>query len=180
MNRKNFLRLCAVATFSIFALSLAAQTNQTQSTPYLSPADEAKTFHLPPGYRLELVVSDPIIREPVVTVFDGDGKMFVAEMRTYMQDIDGTDEHTSAGLVSLHWSSKRNSVFDKHTVFADKLLLPRMILPVGNGGLVINETDSNDLWLYRDTNGDGVSDEKKKIFDGGKRGGNLSTNKATL
>src|SRR5215207_1826113 len=127
MNPKYLLRLLTAATVSIVSFSLAAQTNppSTQPTPYLSPAEELKTFHLPPGYRMELVVSDPIIREPVVTVFDGDGKMFVAEMRTYMQDIDGSNEHTNAGLVSLHWSSKRNGVFDKHTIFIDQLLLPR-------------------------------------------------------
>src|SRR5689334_8201222 len=124
MNPKFFLRLFATAIISGFPFFVAAETNQapSQPTPYLSPADELKTFHLPPGYRMELVVSDPIIREPVVTVFDGDGKMFIAEMRTYMQDIDGSNEHTNAGLVSLHWSSKHNGIYDKHTIFADHLL----------------------------------------------------------
>ena len=134
---------------------------------------------MPKGYRLELVVSDPIIREPVITVFDGNGRMFVAEMRTYMQDIDGSNEHTNAGCVSLHWSSRRNGVFDKHTIFADNLLLPRMILPVADG-LLINETDSNDIWLYSDTNNDGVADKKRKVYEGGKRGGNLEHQQSGL
>ncbi len=161
---------------------IATETNQIStrtSIPYLSPADEAKTFSLPPGYHMELVVSDPIIREPVVAVFDGNGRMFVAEMRTYMQDIDGSNEHTNAGCVSLHWSSKRNGVYDKHTIFADHLLLPRMILPVADG-LIVNETDSSDLWLFRDTNGDGVSDEKTRIYEGGPRGGNLEHQQSGL
>ena len=65
--------------------------------------------------------------------FDGDGRMFVAEMRTYMQDIDGTGEHEPTSRVSLHWSSKGDGVYDQHTVFADKLLLPRMLLPLDKG-----------------------------------------------
>ncbi len=162
--------------------SRAEETNQFPAQPpipYLSPDDEAKTFQLPKGYHLELVLSDPIIREPVVAAFDGDGKMFVAEMRSYMQDIDGQNEHTNNGCVSLHWSSKRNGVYDKHTIFADKLLLPRMILPVADG-LLINETDSNDIWLYRDTNNDGVSDKKTLVFAGGTRGGNLEHQQSGL
>ncbi len=40
------------------------------------------------GYHLELVLAEPHIEEPVLAVFDGNGRMYVAEMRTYMQDGD--------------------------------------------------------------------------------------------
>ncbi len=152
---------------------------QSQPTPYLSAEEEAKKFVMPDGYRLELVLSDPIIKEPVVAMFDGNGRMFVAEMRSYMQDIDGKNEMSPVGRVSLHWSSKHNGVYDRHTVFADHLVLPRMILPVADG-LLINETDSNDIWLYSDTNGDGVADKKVLVYAGGRRGGNLEHQQSGL
>ena len=104
--------------------SSVAQTDVVTPIPYLTPEEEAKTFTLPEGYHLELVVGDPIIREPVTAAFDGNGRMFVAEMRTYMQDIDGKNEHTTNGRVSLHWSSQGDGVFDQHTTFIDHLLLP--------------------------------------------------------
>ncbi len=160
-------------------VSSVAQTDVVTPVPYLTPAEEAKTFTLPVGYHLELVVSDPIIREPVTAAFDGNGRMFVAEMRTYMQDIDGKNEHTTNGRVSLHWSSKSDGVLDQHTTFIDHLLLPRMILCVGDG-LLVNETDSNDLWLYRDTDGDGVADKKELLYAEGKRGGNLEHQQSGL
>lgn len=144
----------------------------SRPTPYLTPEGELKTITLQDGYSLELVVGDPIIKEPVLTVFDGNGRMFVAEMRTYMQNIDGDGEHAPKSRISLHWSSKGDGVYDKHTVFADNLLLPRMILPLKDGVLV-NETDTSDLWLYRDTDGDGVADKKELVFSGGRRGENL-------
>lgn len=181
MKPTSFLPLSIIA-FATALSAIAEETNDFPAQPpipYLTAAEEAKTFVLPKGYRMELVVGDPIIKEPVVTVFDGDGRMFVAEMRSYMQDIDGKNEHTNTGCVSLHWSTKRDGVYDKHTVFADNLLLPRMILPVKDG-LLINETDSNDLWLYTDTNNDGVSDKKKLIYEGGKRGGNLEHQQSGL
>jgi len=140
--------------------------------PYLTAEQEAKTFRLPPGYHMELVVGDPIIREPVVAVFDGNGRMFVAEMRSYMQDIEGKNEHAATGRISLHWSSRHNGVYDRHTVFVDHLVLPRMILPLADGVLV-NETDTDDVWLYRDTKGSGVADQKTLVYNGGPRGGNL-------
>ena len=51
-----------------------------------TPAETIASIQLPPGYRLELVLSEPEIKEPVIASFDGDGRMFVAEMRSYMQE----------------------------------------------------------------------------------------------
>lgn len=138
----------------------------------LSAQEEAKTFTLPPGYHMQLVLSEPEIKEPVTMAFDGNGRLFVAEMLSYMQDINATGEMEPISRVSMHWSSKGDGVFDKHTVFADKLKLPRLLLPMADG-VLIGETDTNDLYLYRDTNGDDVSDEKKLVYSGGPRGGNL-------
>lgn len=52
---------------------------------YLSPKESMKTMHLPPGYRMQLVASEPMIKEPVAIAWDGNGRMYVMEMRTYMQ-----------------------------------------------------------------------------------------------
>lgn len=138
----------------------------------LSAAEQAKTFQLPPGYRMELVLSEPEILEPVCIAFDGNGRLYVAEMRSYMRDIDGANQLVNTGLVSVHWSSKDDGIYDQHRVFADQLKLPRLLLPLDDGVLV-GETDTNDLVLYRDTDGDGVGDEKKTVYTGGPRGGNL-------
>lgn len=155
-----------------FAQAPASAIVRPPPVPYLTADQEARTFRLPPGYSMELVVGDPIIREPVVAAFDGDGRMFVAEMRSYMQDIEGKNEHTPVGCVSAHWSSKHNGVYDRHAIFADHLVLPRMILPVQDG-VLINETDTDDIWLYRDSRHDGVADQKTLVYHGGPRGGNL-------
>ena len=141
--------------------------------PFLSVEESLRTFHLPDGYSLEPVVTEPHIHEPVVAVFDGNGRMFVAEMRTYMQDIDATDEHAKTSQISLHEDTNGDGEYNKHTVFIKDLLLPRMILCLRRGELLVNETDTQDIHLYRDTDGDGVADEKKLWYAGGKRGGNM-------
>jgi mono/diheme cytochrome c family protein/glucose/arabinose dehydrogenase len=138
----------------------------------LSPEEEAKHFVMPPGYHLELVLAEPDIINPVAIAFDGNGRLFVAEMRTYMMDADGNHEYDPASRISMHESTKGDGKFDKHTVFLDKLILPRMILPLDKSILTM-ETDADDVYQYWDTNGDGVADKKELFFKGAGRQGNL-------
>jgi glucose/arabinose dehydrogenase/mono/diheme cytochrome c family protein len=138
----------------------------------LSPAASIATMELPKGYRLEAVLAEPHIAEPVMIAFDGNGRMYVAEMRTYMQDADGTGEMQPVSRVSRHEDTDGDGVYDRHTVFADKLLLPRIMLTLDDR-IIIGETNTDDLYIYRDGDGDGVADEKTLWFAGGKRGGNM-------
>ena len=82
------------------------------------------------------------------------------------------DEQTPKSRVSRHEDTDGDGKMDKHTVFADNLLLPRMILPLDDR-VLIQETNTLDIYSYRDINGDGISDEKKLFFEGGPRGGNM-------
>lgn len=135
--------------------------------------DEALAdFQLPPGYHFEPVLAEPTIEEPVLAVFDGNGNMYVAEMRTYMLDADGSDKFQPVSRVSMHVDTNGDGHYDRSTVFVDKMVLPRMILPLDDR-IIIGETNTNDLYAYRDTDGDGVADEKKLWYAGGNRGGNL-------
>ncbi|MBI1374908.1 MAG: hypothetical protein GC159_19495 [Phycisphaera sp.] len=137
------------------------------------PIEEArKSIQLPEGYALQLVLSEPDIEEPVAMAWDGNGVLYVAEMRTYMQDIDAKGEQEPRSRISRHEDTDGDGVYDKHTVFVDNLLLPRMVLPLDDRVLV-GTTNTLDLWTYRDTDGDGVADEKVKVFEGGPRGGNM-------
>jgi len=138
----------------------------------LSPAEAIAGMELPPGYRLEVVLAEPDIEEPVLAVFNGNGRMYVAEMRTYMLDADSTGEFLPTSRVSLHEDRDGDGTYETHSVFADNLLLPRVILPLADS-VVIGETNTNDLYEYRDTDGDGVADEKTRWWEGGERGGNL-------
>ena len=156
------------------ACSVMAETKPTYTFPIkaLSPEEELKTITLPEGYSLELVLSEPVIKEPMAFAFDGNGRMYVVEMRTYMQDIDGTGELEPKSRISLHESTKGDGVFDKHSVYLDNLLIPRMVLPLDDRVLV-NITNTSDITMHRDTNGDGVADEQSLWYAGGERGGNM-------
>ncbi|MCB1208639.1 MAG: discoidin domain-containing protein [Verrucomicrobiales bacterium] len=171
MHRSIYLLACSMSLSCILADDATDFPPMPPVQP-LSAVDEAKTFQLPAGYHMELILSEPDITEPVCMAFDANGRLYVAEMSSYMRDIDGTDELVNTGRVSVHWSSKGDGKYDQHRIFADKLKLPRLMLPLADG-VLIGETDTNDIYLYTDTNGDGVSDEKKPVYEGGPRGGNL-------
>lgn len=137
-----------------------------------APAEAMATIEMPAGYRLELVAHEPMIEEPSLAAWDGNGRMYVAEMRTYMQDVDGSGKFEPRSRISLLEDTDDDGVMDHHTVFADGLVLPRMILTM-HEGILIRETNTLDLWWLKDTDGDGVSDWKRQVFEGGPRGGNL-------
>jgi hypothetical protein len=132
----------------------------------LSPEEEAKTFVLPPGYRMELVVAEPQVINPAVIRFDGNGRMYVAEFITYMRDADGNNQHSPESRITRFESTKNDGVYDRRTVFVDKLVLPRTIVPLDGNAILTNETASDDIVKYTDTNGDGVADTREHVFSG--------------
>jgi mono/diheme cytochrome c family protein len=143
-------------------------TDFSPKPPYLPrrPAEEARGFMMPPGYRMELVASDPDVINPTVIEFDGNGRMYVSEMISYMMDAEATHEHDPISRISRWESTKGDGHYDKHTVFVDHLVAPRMILPLQDGVILTSETDSDDIVKWTDTNGDGVADKREVVFTG--------------
>jgi glucose/arabinose dehydrogenase/mono/diheme cytochrome c family protein len=137
-----------------------------------TPEESMAMIEVAPGYRLELVAAEPMVEEPATMAWDGDGKLYVAELNTYMQEIDGKNQHEPVCRVVLLEDTNHDGRMDKRSVFVDGLKLPRMIQPLDDR-VIIRETDTFDLHSYRDTDGDGVADEKKLVYQGGPRGGNL-------
>jgi len=131
----------------------------------LSPEEEAKRFILPAGYHLELVLSDPDIISPAAMAFDGNGRLYLTEFRSWMLDADAGHQHEPTSRISMHESTRRDGKFDRHTVFADNLLAPRMVLPLDKG-ILTNETHSDDVLMLTDTDGDGVADKKQVFYTG--------------
>jgi putative membrane-bound dehydrogenase-like protein len=128
--------------------------------------DEALArIKVPKGYRLELVASEPAVVHPVMCTWDGDGHMYVAEMRTYMHDVKATGENEPLSRVSRLTDTDGDGIMDKATTFADHLVLPRMVLPLDDR-IIIAETYTGNFLTYRDTNDDGVADEKKDFYKG--------------
>lgn len=162
-------------------ISFSRKDSLQSRTPLpLTPEQSRLAFHVPAGYHIELVASEPMITEPVAIAWDGNARMYVAQMETYTQDADGTGTKDKKSRVMLLEDTDNDGKMDKSSVFIKDLLLPRMILCV-NHELLVNETDTYDIYRYKDTNGDGVADVKKPAYILGKAaGGNLEHQRSGL
>lgn len=97
------------------------------AAPVVSPADAPATFALEEGFELDLVAAEPMVREPVALAFDGNGRLWVAEMTGYMPDIDGKLEESTYGRLSVLEDTDADGKVDRHTVFLEDYLLPRSV-----------------------------------------------------
>jgi mono/diheme cytochrome c family protein/glucose/arabinose dehydrogenase len=146
-----------------------------------SPEEEMKHIYTPPGYHLQLVASEPMVSAPVAIAWDGDGKMYVAELNTYMLDVNGTGEHNADCKIKLLEDTNGDGVMDKMTVFADHLVLPRTLQPLDHGRLLVSQTWSNSVYCFQDTNGDGVADKSWLAYENhGTNTNNLEHQKSGL
>ena len=126
-------------------------------SPALSPEESLQSFQLAQGLKVELVAAEPLVEEPVVIQFDSKGRLWLVEMRGFMQDIEGTDEGAPIGRVSVLLDDNGDGRMDRSVVFADSLVLPRSIAFVEDGVLI---AEDQPLWFYQDLDGDLKSDQR--------------------
>src|SRR5438876_2745141 len=133
--------------------------------PPVAIGDALNTFQLRKGFRLELVAAEPLVTDPIALAFDEDGRLFVLEMNDY------PERKQHRGRVRRLADSDGDGRFDKATVFAKDLRWPSAIHCYGGGVFV---GSAPDLLYFKDTNDDGVADEKKVVLTGwGNRAGTL-------
>jgi mono/diheme cytochrome c family protein/glucose/arabinose dehydrogenase len=139
----------------------AVQKTGPESPP-LSPEQALETFYMPPGYRLELVASEPLVQEPVALDWDLEGRLWVVEMPGWMPDITAAGEHDPIGRVVVLEDQNADGRMDKRTVFAEGLVLARSIEVLDRGVLV---GEPPHAWLMVDTDGDLRMDRKELVTD---------------
>jgi putative membrane-bound dehydrogenase-like protein len=129
--------------------------------PPKPPAEALKTFETVAGFRMELVAAEPLLRSPVAAAFDENGRLYVAELRDYPY-LPRTGQKPLGGIRLLE-DTNGGGVFDKSAIFADGLLWPAGIAPY-KGGVFVSAPP--DIWYFKDTDGDGKADIRRKIFTG--------------
>ncbi len=145
-----------------------------------TPAEQRAKFLLPPGYRLDCVAAEPLVIEPVMAVFDAAGRLWVCEMRTYVQDVDGSGTDDPKSTIAVLHDDDHDGQFDRRTVYADGLVLPRMLLPLDATRTLFMETYDGILWLGHDHDGDAVMDRREEVHRFGRSGANLEHQDSAL
>jgi putative membrane-bound dehydrogenase-like protein len=145
----NIRRLAAVP------LLLAIAAGQDSVGP-LSPKDALKSFKVAPGFRIDLVASEPDVMDPVAMAFDEDGRIYVAEMADYPLG-------PPSGRIKLLEDTQGDGKIDRVSLFVGKIPYPTGVMPWRGGVLV---TSAPDIWFFKDTDGDGKADVKEVVFTG--------------
>jgi len=126
-----------------------------------SPKAALATFDVAPGYRIELVASEPNVVDPVDMKIDENGRIWVVEMRDY--PFDERDGHEPEGRVRVLDDTDGDGRFDESHVFADKLSWPTA-LALWDGGVFV--AAAPDILYLKDTSGDGRADVREVVFTG--------------
>ena len=115
------------------------------------------TFQISDGLEVQLVASEPMVQDPVVILFDPDGRLWVVEMRGFMPDIDGRGEQERVGRISILEDTDGDGTMDRSKIYIDSLILPRALALVPGGALIVENLS---LWLTQDRDGDRKADSK--------------------
>lgn len=107
--------------------------DEIPAAPALQPKEALETFRLHKEFEMSLVSREPAVQNPLALRFDGNGRMWVVEMRSYMPNANGEGEDAPTGRISIHEDTNDDGVYDKTSVFLDGLNQPRSIALYKNG-----------------------------------------------
>ncbi|MGI8672026.1 MAG: PVC-type heme-binding CxxCH protein, partial [Luteitalea sp.] len=127
------------------------------AAPPFTPAQSLAMLKVEPGFRVELVASEPDVQSPVAMDIDEDGRIFVVEMPGYPLDV------SPSGRVRLLEDPDHDGRIDRSTIYADNLRLPSGVMRYKRGILV---TSPPDLLYFEDVNGDGKADLREVVLTG--------------
>ena len=128
-----------------------------------TPAEELKTFHLPPHFEIQLVACEPDIHKPINMNFDDRGRLWVTESVEYPFAVEGNRKPRDAVKILEDFAADGKA--QKITTFADGLNIPIGVLPLSSrkpeDALVFSIPN---IYRLRDTKGTDHADQRDKLI----------------
>jgi len=157
------MRSLSILAVIAVGLTLASRTALAQPlvapTEALSPAEQLKKFHLPPGFEIQLVAAEPQIHKPMNITFDSQGRLWVTDTLEY--PYPAKDGVTPRDTVKILIDTNGDGEADEITTFVDELNIPLGVFPMTDGGVVYGIPA---VMHCRDTNGDGKADDRQVLY----------------
>jgi putative membrane-bound dehydrogenase-like protein len=160
------LRVRPVTALTIFIPILGAASNNAPAPTGLA------AIRVPPGFRVEKVAGANLLSYPMMGTIDERGRLFVCESSGNTLTTDQMAAKPDYAIRLLE-DTNGDGIYDRSTVFADKLTLPAGAVWY-RGALYV--ASPPDLIRLEDTDGDGVADKRTVIV----HGWHLSSNAASL
>jgi putative heme-binding domain-containing protein len=183
--RRRMKSISHVAGWMLFTLSAATSLAQapedTATDPAVEPAAAVATFRVAEGLRWDSVLAEPTVTQPLQSVFDSYGRLWVVEYRQYPYPEGlkplSRDKHWRivydsipqppgrGGLrgqdrISVHEDRDGDGSFETHGVFVDGLNIATAVAPDAQGAWVLNPPY---LLYYRDADRDLRADGDPEI-----------------
>ena len=125
-------------------------------------AGMAPAAKLPAGFELINAVPAGMVAHPTLGCVDTRGRLFVGDSPGVAWGV-GQHEKEQAGRIVMLEDRDGDGVFDRSTVFADRLTVPKGAC-WANGALYVASPPG--IWKFTDANSDGVA-EKRELLVGG-------------
>ncbi len=133
--------------------ALVAQTDPLPAT------EQARMFHLPPGFEIQLIASEPEIAKPINLAFDAQGRLWVTQSLEYPYAAAEKAPHRDTVRVFSEWGADGRAGRSEAVVTG--LNIPIGVLPVGDGAVVYS-IPGIDRW--RDGDADGLLEQRQPLF----------------
>jgi putative membrane-bound dehydrogenase-like protein len=154
--------LCVVLAGAGLMHASSQQTRQSSTAP-LEAARAARHLQVPEGFTIERVAGPDLLNYPMFITAAGEGRLFVFESTE--PNTMTTEEMLAAPSyhVRLLEDTNLDGVYDTSRIYADRIPFPM-------GGEVIGDdlyvAAAPDLLRLRDTDGDGIADEREVVLTG--------------
>lgn len=126
-----------------------------------SPAEALTSFRVRAGFHVELVVSEPLVQDPVAFDWDAQGRLWVVEMRDYPNGVDGAGK--PGGVIKILEDLDGDGRYDRATEFLREVNFPNGVLP-WRGGILVSAAP--EIFFAEDTDGNGRAEVRRTLFEG--------------
>ncbi len=125
---------------------------------------------LPPGMELVTAAAAPLVTHPIMGCLDDKGRLFIGDATGVNWNKKQLEANQPNRVLMLE-DTDGDGVFDKSTIFADKMTFPQGACWL-DGSLYVCSPPG--LWKLTDTDGDGVADKRELIVSGFEYTGNAA------
>lgn len=128
----------------------------------LTAEESQKLMQLDGPYEVQLVASEPLVRDPVECTWDAKGRMYVAEMSDYPLGPPNAGDPWLSRIVQLS-DDDGDGRMDRSAVFAANLDHVQGLLPYKDGLIATTRTQ---VLFVKDSDGDGKADVIEPLIKG--------------
>ena len=148
---------------SILALMLVALNTVSFSVLAEETVElDGQVFTLADGLTIEQIAGPPLVDRPIAASFDELGRLYVTESSGSNARVYDQLEEKPHRVLRLE-DTDGDGIFDKRTIFADKMMFPEGCQWY-DGSLYVGAPP--EIWKLTDVDDDGVADKREVFFDG--------------